>query len=113
MQCRRQDSREPEQKQGDNSVPAQGRELPRPIGMKKAKKLEKVQSSAAKASIDSGRTSGNVTNEFLADMSAVTKDLVAAFKANTIRDEESVFTSTSVDNPEIPSAIKVGDTTTT
>jgi hypothetical protein len=83
-------------------------------------------------------------------MSAVTKDLVAAFKANTsmkredltarkhdkwmkmadvyiacgqqekalallakIQDEESFFTSTSVDNPEIPSAIEVGDTTTT
>jgi len=135
----------------NNSVPAQGSELPRPIGMKKAKKLEKVRSSAAKASIDSGRTSSdNVANEFLADMSAVTKDLVAAFKANTsmkredltarkhdkwmkmadvyiacgqqekalallakIQDEESFFTSTSVDNPEIPSAIEVGDTTTT
>jgi hypothetical protein len=84
-------------------------------------------------------------------MSAVTKDLVAAFKANTsmkredlmtrkhdkwmkmadmymacgqrekalailakIQDEESFFTSTSVDNPpEIPSAIDVGCTTST
>ena len=112
-------------------------------------KLEKVRPSATKASIDSARTSGNLVNEFLADMSAVTKDLVAAFKANTsmkreelmarkhdkcmkmaemyvacgqqekalallakIQDEESSFTSTSVDNPEIPSAIEVGEDTT-
>ena len=117
--------------------------------MKKAKKLEKVRPSATKASIDSARTSGNLANEFLADMSALTEDLVAAFKANTsmkreeltarkhdkwmkmaemyvacgqhekalallakIQDEESFFTSSSVDNPEIPSAIEVGEDTT-
>ena len=135
----------------NNSVPAQGSKLPRPIGMKKAKKLEKVRSSATKASIDSAGTSGVPANKFLADMSAVTKDLVVAFKANTslkredlmarkhdkwmkmaemfmacgqqekalallakIQDEESFFTTNSVDNnPEIPSAIEVAGCTTT
>ena len=75
----------------NNSVPAQGSELPRPIGMKKAKKLEKVQSSSKVSSDSSARTSG-VANEFLSDMSAVTKDLVAAFKANTSMKREDLMT---------------------
>ena len=68
-------------KKVNNSGQPQGSDLARPIGMKKAKKLEKVRSSS-KASIDpSARTDGVVANELLVDMSVATKDLVASFKA--------------------------------
>jgi hypothetical protein len=65
----------------NNSGQPQGSDLARPIGIKKAKKMEKVRSSS-KASVDpSARTGGVVANELLVDMSAATKDLVASFKA--------------------------------
>ncbi len=137
----------------NNSGQPQGSDLARPIGMKKAKKLEKVLRSSSKASIDpSARTGGVVANELLIDMSAATKDLVASFKAFSSmqhenltarkhdkwmkmadmymacgqkekaldllakiqQDDESFFTtSNSFNNSGVPSAIEVGDTTST
>ncbi len=77
-------------KKVNNSGQPQGSDLARSIGMKKAKKLEKVRSSS-KASIDpSARTVGVVANELLVDMSAATKDLVASFKASSSMKHENL-----------------------
>jgi hypothetical protein len=67
----------------NNNAPAQDSGLSRPIGMKKAKKLEKWEGSSTKASIQISSASFGFENPFLAHMSAVSEDLVTAFKDNT------------------------------
>jgi hypothetical protein len=79
-------------KKVNNNRQSQGSDLARPIGiMKKAKKLEKVQSSSKVLIDPSARTSGVLANELLVDMlSAATKDLVASFKAFSFMKHENV-----------------------
>jgi hypothetical protein len=52
-------------KKVNNNAPAQGSELSRPIGMKKAKKLEKLGGSSTKASIQTASASFGFENPFL------------------------------------------------
>ena len=70
-------------KKVNNNAPAQGSGLSRPIGMKKAKKLEKLEGSSTRALIQTSSASFGFENPFLVHMSAVTEDLVTAFKDNT------------------------------
>ena len=57
--------------------------MARPIGMKKAKVMEKLKLGQAHAMIDLTGAAGGFDNNSLAEMSAATKELIAAVKANT------------------------------
>jgi hypothetical protein len=76
----------------NNSAPAQGSKLTRPIGMKSAKKLAKLEEDSArtKQSLASGVASMPATFATATEgiMGVVTQDLVAAFKANTVLKEQ-------------------------
>jgi hypothetical protein len=80
-------------KKVNNAAPAQGSKLARPIGMKKAKKLAKLEDETArkKQSVASGVASmpGTFTTATEGIM-GVTQDLVAAFKANTVLKEQDL-----------------------
>ncbi len=67
----------------NNSVPPQGSAMLRPIGMKNAKEIEKLKSGCPQAHTNELTGITGFDNASLAEMSAATRDLVAAVKANT------------------------------
>jgi hypothetical protein len=80
-------SKEGQTKKVNNSAPAQGSKLTRPIGMKSAKKLAKLEEESArtKQSLASGVASMPATFATATEgIMGVTQDLVAAFNANTV-----------------------------
>ena len=78
-----------------NTAPAQGSKLARPLGMKKAKKLAKLEQSAMnqRATVTSSAAASASAETMLEDkteMIGVTKELVAVFKANTMLKEKDL-----------------------
>jgi hypothetical protein len=78
-----------------NTAPAQGSKLARPLGMKKAKKLAKLEQSARnqRATVTSSVAASASAETLLEDkteMIGVTKELVAVFKANTMLKEKDL-----------------------
>jgi hypothetical protein len=77
----------------NNSAPAKGSKMTRPIGMKKAKKLAKLEEETArkKQSVASGVASMPATFATATEsIMGVTQDLVAAFKANTVLKQQDL-----------------------
>jgi No apical meristem-associated C-terminal domain len=70
-------------KKVNNSAPPQGSAMSRPIGMKKAKEIEKLKTGRSQAHAIELTGITGFDNASLAEMSAATKELVAAVKANT------------------------------
>ena len=78
-------------KKVNNDAPAQGSKLTRPIGMKKAKKLAKLEDETARMNKQSGAASMPGTFATATEsIMGVTQDLVAAFKANTVLKEQEL-----------------------
>ena len=71
-------------KKVNNTEPAQGSTMQRPIGIKKAKLLQKLEAETAV------KTEFEDNNRRISNMSAATKELVDAFKANTDIKKSSV-----------------------
>ena len=62
----------------NNSEPAQGSKVSQPIGMKKAKKLAKLEAERSRSAVE------------VNGMAMMTKDLVAVFKANTTMMQQNI-----------------------
>jgi hypothetical protein len=73
----------------NNSAPAQGSKASRPIGMKKAKKLAKLESERSRQSVTLARAQ---TME-VEGMASMTKELVAVFKANAAMKQQVIDAS--------------------
>ena len=70
----------------NNSTPAQGSKASRPVGMKKAKKLAKLEAERSRRSV----TLAGAQIMEVKGMTTMTKELVAVFKANTAMKQQVI-----------------------